>query len=95
MPTSLTYNYPNPAPLDGNDYTTIRYRLEKPAKVEIVIYDLAGELIDRFAGPGEAPADNEAVWNLRKVDSGVYFCQVRAEGPGATRTVTIKIAVVK
>jgi M6 family metalloprotease-like protein len=95
MPKNLAYNYPNPAPLNGKDVTTIRYRLEKPAKVEIVIYDLAGELIDRFAGPGEAPADNEAVWNLRRVDSGVYFCQVRAEGPGATRTVTIKIAVVK
>jgi M6 family metalloprotease-like protein len=95
MPESLAYNYPNPAPLGGNDFTTIRYRLERPAKVEIVIYDLAGELIDRFAGPGEGPADNEVVWNLRGVDSGVYFCQIRAEGSVKTKTVTIKIAVVK
>jgi M6 family metalloprotease-like protein len=95
MPERLVYNYPNPAPIDGNEFTTIRYRLEKPAKVEIVIYDLAGERIAHFSGPGEAPADNEVVWNLRNVDSGVYFCQVRAEGNGQTKTTTIKIAVAK
>jgi M6 family metalloprotease-like protein len=95
MPSALAYNYPNPAPADGNDYTMIRYRLESPATVSILIVDLAGELIDRFAGPGEGPADNEIAWNLRGVDSGVYFCRVKAEGPGVSKTVTIKIAVVK
>ena len=95
MPERLAYNYPNPAPQNGNDFTTIRYRLEKSAKVEIAIYDLAGERIAKFPGPGLGSADNEIAWNLRGVDSGVYFCQIRAEGDGAARTVTIKIAVVK
>jgi M6 family metalloprotease-like protein len=95
MPERLVYNYPNPAPVDGNETTTIRYRLEKPARVEVVVYDLAGERIAGFSGPGEGPADNEVVWNLRGVESGVYFCQVRATGGGRSKTATIKIAVVK
>jgi len=92
MPSSLVYNYPNPT---GGNYTTIRYRLEQPAKVWITIYNLAGEQVDSFPGPGEAQTENEAIWWLAKVESGVYFCQVKAVGNGLEKAVTFKIAVVK
>ena len=92
MPDRLVYNYPNPN--EGNE-TTIRYYLEYPAKVHIKIYNLAGEFIDEFDGPGTGQTDNEIVWNLTNVDSGVYFCQVKAKGDQGEKTVTIKIAVVK
>jgi len=86
------YNYPNPT---YEDFTVIRYRLEMPAKVDIVIYDLAGETIAQFVGPGEALQENEVRWDLRKIESGVYFCEIRAKGQGKTETALIKIAVVK
>lgn len=92
MPENLVYNYPNPT--QGNS-TTVRYRLEQDATVEIKIYDLAGHLVDEFAGPGEGQIDHDVTWDLSDVDSGVYFCQVRASRNGEEKVATIKIAVVK
>ena len=92
MPSNLVYNYPNPT--QGNR-TTIRYRLEQSADVLIRVFDLAGELVDEFPGPGEPQTENEAVWDLTDVESGVYFCQVRATGDGGEKVVTFKIGVVK
>ena len=92
MPAHLAYNYPNPT--TGN-FTTIRYRLEEPADVWIAVYDLAGELVDEFEGPGVGQTENEVVWSLDGVASGIYFCRIRAEGNEGTRTAVIKIAVAK
>jgi M6 family metalloprotease-like protein len=92
MPGRLVYNYPNPT--EGSE-TTIRYYLEYPARIHIKIFNLAGEFIDEFDGPGIGQTDNEVVWNIADVDSGVYFCQVKAEGSPGEKAVTIKIAVVK
>lgn len=92
MEDHLVYNYPNPNL--GNE-TTIRYHLAYPARVHITIFNLAGELIDAFDGPGIGQTDNEIVWDLTDIDSGVYFCQVKANSNRREKTVTIKIAVVK
>ena len=92
MPSHLVYNYPNPT--EGN-FTTIRYRLEKRADVIIRIFDLSGELIGELSGPGEPQTENEVVWQLDDVESGVYFCQVWAVGVAREHRVTFKIAVVK
>jgi hypothetical protein len=92
MPPRLVYNYPNP---NTGDYTVIRYRLEEPAAVEIRIFGLSGELVHAMAGPGAAPADNEAVWNLNGVSSGLYFCRVTAAGVRGKQSVVFKIAVVQ
>lgn len=92
MPRQSVYNYPNPA---YGDWTTIRYRLQRPARVSIEIFDPAGEKIAGFSGPGGGPADNEITWNIRDVGSGVYFCRVHAETGGESPAAIIKIAVVK
>jgi M6 family metalloprotease-like protein len=92
MPERLAYNYPNPA---YGDWTTIRYRLERQSRVTIEIFDLAGEKVAGFGGPGQGPADNEIAWNVRDLESGVYFCRVHAEAGGESRSALIKIAVVK
>ncbi len=92
MVSRLVYNYPNPT--NGNS-TTIRYRLEKKARVTVTIVDLSGELIDRFSGPGQPQTENEVEWNLSGVESGVYFCEVRAEAGGKEEIAIIKIAVIK
>ena len=92
MPASLVYNYPNPT---VGENTTIRYRLNQEARVKILIYDVAGDLVDEITGPGIAQAENEVTWNLGEVESGVYLARVEAQGSGETQVAVIKIAVVK
>jgi M6 family metalloprotease-like protein len=92
MPKHLAYNYPNP---NEEDYTIIRYRLERAADVTIKIHDLAGRQIAAFHGPGIAQADNEVRWNLSQVAGGVYVCHIKAASGHETRETTFKIGVVK
>lgn len=92
MPADGVYNWPNP---NVDDFTLIRYRLTESADVEIAIYDLAGDLVKRFAGPGQPDTDNEVRWDLAAVQSGVYLARVEARGATRSDVRTIKIAVVK
>ncbi|NIR51976.1 T9SS type A sorting domain-containing protein [candidate division KSB1 bacterium] len=92
LPANTAYNYPNPT--EGN-LTTIRYRLNFPAEVNIKIYDLAGELVDELAGTGFGQADNEVNWEVTNIESGVYLARVEAEGNGMKDVAIFKIAVVK
>ena len=92
MPKKLVYNYPNPT--EGNS-TTIRYTLNSPAQVKIKIYDLTGELVDELQGTGFGQAENEVVWRLENIESGVYLARVEADGNGNKDAAIIKIAVVK
>jgi M6 family metalloprotease-like protein len=92
LPGRGAYNYPNPA---YGDFTMIRYRLQKTARVRITVYSLAGAEIAAFDGPGEGPADNEVRWSLSGVDSGVYLCRIRASAAGASQSASFKIAVVR
>ena len=92
LPSSFAYNWPNPV---YDRTTNIRYYLSKSAAVTIKIYNMAGELIDDFSGPGIANLDNEVQWDVSKVQSGVYFAQIRANAGGEEKTAIIKIAVVK
>ena len=92
LPGNLAYNYPNPT--RGN-VTTIRYRLNGPARVRIKILDLAGELVDEFDGPAEPYMDNEVRWSLENIQSGVYLARIEARGANGTEVAIFKIAVVK
>lgn len=92
LPAEMAYNYPNPT--EGNS-TTIRYRLNDAAKVSIKILDLAGDLVDEFAGPAVANADNEIRWQLENIQSGVYVARIEAQGEGRKEVAVFKIAVVK
>ena len=92
LPSSLAYNWPNPV---YDRTTNIRYYLSKASSVKIKVYNMAGELVDEFAGPGYANLDNEVVWDVSKVQSGVYFAHIKATAAGEEKSVVIKIAVVK
>ncbi|UCE17526.1 MAG: VCBS repeat-containing protein [Gemmatimonadota bacterium] len=86
------YNFPNPT--EGNS-TLIRYRLGREASVTIKIFNLAGELVDEFTGPGSAHTENEVRWDLTDFASGVYICRVEASGSQGTEAAFCKIAVTK
>ena len=91
LPARKVYNYPNP---NQGDFTTIRYYLTIPAKVTVRIFDLSGTLITSLNGPGEGQTDNEVVWNVEHVASGVYLCQVEAKAGRRTQRRLFKIMVV-
>ncbi len=92
LPAKLAYNYPNPT--EGRQ-TTIRYTLTGQAQVKIRIFDLSGSFVDELAGPGFANVENEVVWPLLNVQSGVYLARIEAENDNASGLAIIKIAVVK
>ncbi len=92
FPPSRAYNWPNPA-YDGK--TMIRYFVRETAAVQIKIYDMAGDLVTSLVGPGIAGLDNEVVWDLSQVQSGVYFAHIEASAAVGNGSTVIKIAVVK
>ncbi len=92
FPPSRAYNWPNPA-YDGR--TFIRYFVGEPSAVHIKIFDTAGDLVKEMSGPGVGGVDNEVEWDVRDVQSGVYFARIEAQSGGQNGSATVKIAIVK
>ncbi len=88
----LVYNYPNPT--EGN-FTTVHYFVNYPADIHIKIYDLSGEVIDEIRTVGQPLIDNEVIWNLDGIESGVYNARLEAVGNGKREYKFFKIAVIK
>ena len=75
----LTQNYPNPF----NSNTIIRYSIEKSTLVEINIYNILGEKVKSLLRKNNVSGVHSVEWNGaddfgEKVNSGVYFYQIRA-----------------
>jgi hypothetical protein len=92
FPATRAYNWPNPV-YDGR--TFIRYYVKENATVRVRIYDLAGDLTADLAGTGQGGVDNEIVWDVSGVQSGIYFARIEASGASTSGAATVKIAVVK
>ncbi len=93
LPKDKVYNWPNPV-YDGKTY--IRYYLNGSASVvSIKILDLSGELVTSLPSKNISNADNEVVWDVSTVQSGIYYGVIEATIDGAKETKIIKIAVVK
>ena len=95
FPTSLTYNWPNPVGPEHGFKTHIRYYVGENATIHIKIFDLAGDMVDEFDGPGIGGLDNEVMWDVSGMQSGIYFAQIEATGTSGSGNAVIKIAVVK
>jgi M6 family metalloprotease-like protein len=92
LPENRVYNWPNP---NIDNFTFIRYYLTDAAQVSIKIFDLAGDLVDEFPGPGNANTANQIKWDLNNVQSGVYLARIEAQNSNHNEVRIIKIAVVK
>lgn len=93
FPERKAYNYPNP--VYGNQ-TSIRYFVNEDSKINIKIFDLAGDFVAELNDNAQGGMDNETVWNVNDIQSGVYLARIEASGSsGKTESVVIKIAVVK
>lgn len=93
FPTSRAYNYPNPV-YEGS--TNIRYFVSEDSKINIKIFDLAGDFVAELDDDAQGGMDNETVWNVSNIQSGVYLTRIEAvSNSGKSEFAIIKIAVVK
>lgn len=83
--------YPNPF----NPRTTLRFRLEAPARATLEVHDLAGRLVRRLLQAELAAGEHEVAWDGldeagRGVASGQYVARLRAgDGGAVTRKLTL------
>jgi Secretion system C-terminal sorting domain len=93
IPADKYYNWPNPV---YGKSTNIRYFLNGTASsVTIKILDLSGELVTTLTGSANPGFDNEVVWDVSNVQSGIYIAVLELQGGSCSETPSIKIAVVK
>lgn len=91
--------YPN-APNPFNSTTNIRYALTSPAKVELNIYNLQGQLVANLVKSSQNTGEYLAIWNGtmhngRAAASGVYLYELRTEDAQQTAYQSRKMLLVK
>ncbi len=93
FPTERVYNWPNPV---YENETNIRYFVSEDSDVTIRIFDLAGDLVASLSDHAIGGYDNETVWNVSNVQSGVYYASIEVKSnSGKSANKVIKIAVIK
>jgi hypothetical protein len=93
FPKDRAYNWPNPV---YQDFTNIRYYVSEDSKINIKIFDLAGDFITEMNDFARGGFDKETVWNVKDIQSGVYLARIEATGSsGKVENNIIKIAVIK
>jgi hypothetical protein len=92
FPKSRVYNWPNPV---YGSTTQIRCYVSESAEVNVKIYDLTGEKITELQQQAMGGVDNDIIWNVDGIQSGIYLARVSAKSASHSEVAVIKIAVVK
>ena len=92
FPKDRLYNWPNPV---YGSTTHIRYYVAEDAAISVKIFDVAGTSVTELHGTGKAGFDNEILWDVSRIQTGVYLARVEAKSSNHTASAIIKIAVVK
>lgn len=93
FPANKVYNYPNPV---YESTTAIRFYVSEDAFVTVKIFDLSGAKVEQLETKARGGFDNEIIWNVSTIQSGVYLARVEAKNfSGKVESSVIKIAVVK
>ncbi|KAA3656011.1 MAG: T9SS C-terminal target domain-containing protein, partial [Calditrichaeota bacterium] len=80
-------NYPNPF----NPSTKIPFVLDKPAFVELTIYDVTGRIVVQLLQERRPAGQQTVLWHAQGMNSGVYFCKLQA----GNQVQSIKLLLVK
>jgi M6 family metalloprotease-like protein len=93
FPAIKAYNYPNPV---YSGETRIHYYVSEDSKIDIKIFDVAGDYVAHLTDNAQGGLAKETLWNIGNIQSGVYFASIKATGvSGRVGTNIIKIAVIK
>ena len=84
-------NYPNPF----NPKTTIIYRMERTAYVQLIIYDALGRIVKTLYDGFQTEGLHSIEWNSTNeqnqyVTSGAYFYRLIVDGKAITRTLLLE-----
>ena len=87
LPTQfmLFNNYPNPF----NPTTNISYQLPNPGKVELSIYNMLGELVEKLVNEYQEAGFHKVVWDASGIGSGVYFYRLSIGNSSSVRKAII------
>ena len=77
--------FPNPSAGEA----TVRFRLDAPATVRLVVYDGLGREVGRLVDGTRSAGDHTARLDTEALVPGVYHVRLDADGRTATRTVTV------
>ena len=82
---SVMQNYPNPF----NPQTTIPFKLNKPGKVKLTVFDALGKRIIQMNKYYETPGAKELSLDLGKYSSGIYIYTISFDGLSYTKKMTL------
>ncbi len=71
----LYANYPNPF----NPRTTLAYRLETPAYVELDIFNVRGEFVERVVAQDQNPGRHEVIFDGTNQPAGMYVYRLNTD----------------
>jgi hypothetical protein len=77
--------YPNPF----NPTTTLEYRLERGTRVELAVFNLAGQLVTTLESGYRGAGFHRAVFEAEGLASGVYFARLTAGGQVQTQKLVL------
>ncbi|MGE5449105.1 MAG: FG-GAP-like repeat-containing protein, partial [Bacteroidales bacterium] len=66
--------YPNPF----SSETTIKYKLQKPGKVMVTVFNTSGQQIETLVDAFESSGEYKVIWNPKNLPGGIYFCQIQS-----------------
>ena len=92
FPKNRAYNWPNPV---YDNKTFIRYFVKEDAVVTVKVFDIAGDFVTQFSGPGIGGFDNEVAWDVSALQSGIYLARIEATGATGSGVAIVKVAIVK
>ncbi len=88
---SLYQNYPNPF----NAETFISYELNSPARIEIVVYNVLGQVVITLMSGALQEGRYVMPWVPERLSSGLYFCMMKIFSGSTTSFRTIKLVYLR
>jgi aminopeptidase N len=83
--TGLVWLYPNPF----HETISITYQLEKTEKVEIIIYDILGQIVDKLIDEKKTIGVHQVDWDGRMYASGTYYCTLTTKSNSDVQKMTL------
>jgi hypothetical protein len=83
----LNMAFPNPF----NPVTRISYSIPQRQQVRLVVYDVAGRLVEELADEVKGPGEYVVEWDAGRFSSGIYFYRLRT----GNTTLTKKMVLLK